>query len=91
MTPLARAAAEGSVNIVKLLLKQKHIHVNAVEQANPTPLWLAAENGRTEVVNELLAHPNININETYISRTALLAAARKGHAKVVDLILQDRT
>lgn len=89
MTPLARGAAEGSVNIVKLLLKQKHIHVNAVEQGNPTPLWLAAENGHIEVVNELLAHSKIDINKTYISRMALLAAARKGHAKVVDLILWD--
>lgn len=88
-TPLVLGAAKGSIDIVKLLLMQKHIHVNAAEIGKEAPLWAAAAAGHTNVVQELLAHSKIDINETYISDTALLAAARKGHAKVVDLILRD--
>ena len=77
---------------MKLLLKQKHIHVNGAEMGKPTPLGLAAEAGHTEVVKELLAHPRLNVNETcepWFGGTALLVAARKGHVKAVDLILRD--
>lgn len=90
-TPLAWAAAKGSVDIVKLLLQHKHINVNAPEKGNPTPLGLAAGAGHTEVIKELLAHSKLNINESCeaMGGSALLVAAWKGEIEVVDLILQD--
>jgi len=90
-TPLAWAAVKGNVNIVNLLLKHKYINVNAPEKGNPTPLGLAAGSGHVKVVKGLLAHSKLNINESceHMGGTALLLAARKGYANVVDIILRD--
>lgn len=88
MTLLAQKAAEGSVRIVKLLLKQTPSYVNAAKQRNPTPLGLVAENDHIKVVKKL----RTILKSTSMKHTSAgqrHSAAQKGYAKVVGLILRD--
>jgi ankyrin repeat protein len=62
-TPLHVACSNGSVEIIKLLLKHPNIDVNRENAAQYTALYHSIAFGRVEVVNMLLAHPNIDVNK----------------------------
>ena len=64
-TPLTEAATQGNTDVVKFLLEQPGIDVNADEYGQ-TALHLAAEQGHKEIVLLLLNHPGIAINKAYI-------------------------
>lgn len=88
MTLLAQKAAEGSVRIMKLILKQKPSYVNAAKQGNPTQLGLVAENDHIKVVKKLLTI----LKSTSMKHTSAgqrHSAAQKGCAKVVGLSIRN--
>merc|ERR1719450_1430535 len=85
-TPLIWAADRGHAeggeellnqpDIVKILLKQPNIEVNAVDVDGHTALIWAADKGNVEVANHLLSHPNIDPNlQDFEGLSALICAA----------------
>ncbi len=81
--PLRRAASNGHVEIVGLLLQQKGVDINRAEQSNSTPLGDAAYFGHTEIVKLLLKQPGIDVNKM----APLASAARRGQLECVKLLL----
>mmetsp|Transcript_14874 Transcript_14874/g.22880 ORF Transcript_14874/g.22880 Transcript_14874/m.22880 type:complete len:338 (-) Transcript_14874:53-1066(-) len=87
-TPLHQAAAQGHVDIVKLLVEQSSINVNAIrEKDGATPLYLAAIHGHVRVVQLLVESgkadmtiPTKLVHKTY---TPLWGAAYFGQEEVV--------
>src|SRR5205814_1919354 len=81
------SAANGHVEVVKLLLNA-NANIEAVDnEYGRTPLSLAAENGHVDVV-KLLLNVNANIEAVDIEygRTPLSLAAENGHVDVVKLL-----
>lgn len=89
-TVLHDAAARGYENIVKLLLQQPDININATNVDGATPLMVAAENGHESIVRLLLTMQNINIaaNDIY-GDNALIVAKVKDYDSIAALI-QDK-
>jgi ankyrin repeat protein len=84
---LIRAAADGDVAVVKLLLENGANTEYWVEGMG-TPLVAAATNGREAVVRFLLDRgADLNSKPNGMT-TALMAAAENGHGAVVDELLQ---
>ncbi|RFN46936.1 ankyrin repeat protein [Fusarium flagelliforme] len=94
MTPLSIAATRGWTDIVRRLLMEKNVDVNAIDmntRTPRTPLNIAAWQGHHSVVKKLLKHPAIEINFHQDSHgTALSIAAEKGHVETVNLLLKER-
>ena len=67
---LIKAAKHGHADEVLALLKDNPgLDVNWADQYDPlNALHKASHSGHVEVVKLLLAHPNINVNKSYISR-----------------------
>lgn len=70
MTPLHVCALQGHENIVKYLLKQDGIKINAQDQQKCTPLFYACSAGHysvAEILLQLGADPNVcnDIGERY--------------------------
>jgi ankyrin repeat protein len=87
-TVLTRAAENGNLDLVKVLLDRK-ADVNAPAGF---PLQIAAGEGHLEVVQELLQHgADVNActtNEAFPPGTALQAACEAGKVEIVELLLQ---
>lgn len=81
--PLRRAASNGHVEIVRLLLQQKGVDINMAEKSYATPLSDAAYFGHTEIVKLLLKQPGIDVNKM----APLASAARRGQLECVKLLL----
>ena len=79
-TPLRLAVQSGHPEIVKLLLKDRHVF-------NRTGLPIAVTNGHTEIVKLLLGH-GANVNEEETHGTPLLIAVKNGHTEIVRLLLE---
>ena len=87
-TLLHIAAAHGHPEVVRALLGNKRIHINAATKWGGTPLLSAAGNGHLEVVQALLGMQGIRINAaTPLSWTPLHSAAGNGHLEVVRALL----
>jgi ankyrin repeat protein len=88
-TLLHIATRERHVEVVKLLLAQKTIHVDPKDSDGRTPLSWAAENGH-EVVVELLLEKDAELeSKGRDGRTPLSWAAESGREAVVELLLEE--
>lgn len=90
---MAKACAQGNINITELLLAGG---INVAQMNEYDALLGAAKNGHPEIVKLLLAVPGIDVNKEckdwYISEddrssTPLERAAENGHTEVVRLLL----
>ncbi|KAI1273730.1 hypothetical protein F5Y07DRAFT_376026 [Xylaria sp. FL0933] len=90
-TPLHNAAQSGHLSVVALLLGTK-AKVNAELSNGMTPLHWAAFNGFEDIVKLLLTRPDVNTaKKDGFDRTAMLCAAEKHHAGIVQLLSPAQT
>ncbi|XP_048575772.1 poly [ADP-ribose] polymerase tankyrase-1 isoform X2 [Nematostella vectensis] len=85
-TPLHVSSAEGHLDIVKFLLLQPGIDVNARDKSGKTPLLDAIVNNRHEVVEYLKSHGAV-VDETKLV-TIATEHARNGDAKSLKRMLR---
>lgn len=85
-TPLHTAAICGNTHFIKATLLPSDVNVNAVDNLNQTPLYLAAIHGQEKVVKTLLAaDADINI-ASHAGITPHQAAIQQGHKKIAALL-----
>lgn len=88
---LGTAAYQGSREVVAYLLRAEGIRINAVNEGEDDPLWLAIQTGKTSVADQFLDEQtrlDINCQNNKDRDTYLLAAARDGNIHLVDRILR---
>jgi ankyrin repeat protein len=86
-TALMQACAYQQEEVVKLLLQQPNIAINAINIGYGCALETAISSGNLSILQALLAYPNINIDDFY-SGTPLDHAVRRGSPEVVKLLVQ---
>jgi ankyrin repeat protein len=87
-TPLMKAASNGDVPTVHLLLAQPTVQVHARDADGWTALMYATVRGHVDLVKVLLAQPSVDVNAANANGdTALTLAAMKGHATTVHVLL----
>lgn len=87
ITPLRVAIDNGNAEIASLLLKAG-ADPNRPQPTGESPLMLAAETGVLSLVQSLLDHgAMVDARDPHFQQTALMFAARAGHADVVSLLL----
>lgn len=77
-TALSCEAHQGDLQIVECLLRRPDVRVNAVEQNELPPLWLAASHGHVQVVQRLLQCSQIDVNQGWAPHQSPLRAAIEG-------------
>lgn len=85
------AASKGYLEIVELLLEQKHDLINVKNILESTPLIMACAHGYYNIAKLLLdkgADQSLTTND---GDTPLIAAANKGHKDIVQLLLNQST
>jgi ankyrin repeat protein len=72
-----------------MLLSADGIRVNAIDEEEDDPLWLALQRHELSVVNSFLDDSRLGINcqNNRLGDTYLIAAAREGHASLVKRLL----
>ena len=86
-TPLSRAAGQGHVMIVRLLLGQAGVEHDSKDIFSRTPLWYAARLGHEEVARLLLEQNDVDPqSRDRWGRTPLSRAKENGHEAVVRLL-----
>jgi len=88
-TALHRAAANGNVDIVKLLIEKKadvNTKMPSGRHKGATPLFDAARSGSAEVVRLLLAGGAVVDAPTENGVTPLMVASMEGHTAVIDAL-----
>ena len=89
VTPLQYAAYYGRPAIIKMLLKQKNIDVNAQDKDGKSALRYAAGGGRIQIVKMLLKRKELDVNpRDRWKRTPLHEAAHFNHAEIVRLLMR---
>ena len=92
ITPLHIACSEGYIDVVQLLLLHGHTEkgklVSATDNQGNTALYYAAESGVNEIVRNLLLAGADPIAQKFNEVTPLHIAARNGHIKIAELLLQ---
>lgn len=86
---LGAAAYQGAYELVKMLLSTDGIRINAVDEDEDDPLWLALQTHSLSVVDLFLDDSRLDIN-CQINRlgdTYLIASARDGNAPLVKRLL----
>ena len=89
-TPLSYACCKcvaaiegGQEGVVKLLLSQKGIDVNSVDESGSTPLSMAAWYGREAITTSLLDYQSIRINvRNNLSQIPSMVAVETGRVRV---------
>ena len=87
---LLQAASNGHEAVVKLLLANDQVDVNAKDSADgQTPLWRAVGGGHEAVVKLLLANDRVDVNaiDSWLKETPLEWAVENGHEAIVKLLL----
>ncbi|EGN97633.1 hypothetical protein SERLA73DRAFT_30563, partial [Serpula lacrymans var. lacrymans S7.3] len=89
MTPLSVAAAEGQVEVVKVLLERNDVDINSKDERGWVPLMFAAQQGHEEIIVKLLlAREGVDVNSANKDGwTPLFCAAQCDHATIVELLL----
>jgi ankyrin repeat protein len=88
--PLFLVAANGQVNMVRLLVKELGADVNLAMDSSATPLYIAAEVGHVAVVVCLVEELGADVDQTTNDgATPLLIAAESGHLAVVRCLVKD--
>jgi ankyrin repeat protein len=86
-TPLMTACKWSRISVARFLLSHS-AKVNMRNKSGETALILAAANGSLEAVELLLSEKDININSVSVDdASALSAAAKHGHGKIVETLL----
>lgn len=62
--PLHQAISHGSMDAIRLLMKQKRTDLEAHDRNGDTPLHLAVRSQSREIMDLLLSHPLIDVNGT---------------------------
>lgn len=87
-TSLHLAAAYGRNAIVKRLLQDTRIDINAVSKQRETPLHVAVQHAQLEVVNTLLADPKCNVvSKNRKHQTPFELAGRVGNPEIFCALL----
>ena len=87
-TSLWISSLRGHVDVVKILLSQHNIDVNAHDLSGVSPLWAACQNNMTEVVKLLLrsgAEPNLAKKD---GCTPVWIASSRGHEECLKLLIK---
>lgn len=90
-TPLHAAAANGHLEIVKLLLADPHIKANECDRYGYTPLMNAAYGDSIPVINEILNHPHTQLHAQNERKQTALGVAKHyrreeavAHLKIIE-------
>lgn len=89
VTPLMLAASLRRTQILPIILHKSGLDVNARSPgpSMSTALTIAATTGDPQVVRQILSHPDIDVNKTNNTYTALTEAALCGSLSVVEALL----
>lgn len=85
---IVKAAENGSLSAVKMLLAIPGTDVNKISYNSP--LVIACQNGNKELVKYLLTVKGIDVNKKACRKSPLLAACQKGQTKIVKILLRQR-
>ncbi|XP_066590124.1 osteoclast-stimulating factor 1-like [Prorops nasuta] len=89
--PLHEAARRGNLSFLKECLRQG-VSGTSLDSMGNTALYWSARTGHTECAKELLSLPNTAINaQNKMGDTPLHIAAAHGHAKMVELLLENNS
>jgi len=90
---LMSAAASGNVSIVRILLCEPGVLVNAQDMSGYSALYLASHKGHVDIVRLLLADEQCDVNirsgDSTKACTPLHEAAFYGHTEIVQLLADD--
>ena len=87
-TALIAAAAEGHLEVVKMLLVHSDVDVNLANKDNESALMRAVLAGHAQVATALLSAPGIEVNaKTSAGKSALIIAAGCGQAAIASALL----
>jgi ankyrin repeat protein len=87
-TPLDLAIDNQNLDIVKLLVAQDNIDINALNEVKKTPLHLAVESGNIDIVTVLLSNPNIQIDiKDDVDNTPLHTAILEENKDIVKALI----
>lgn len=89
-SPLGAAAYQGAYEVVEMLLKADGIRINANDEREDDPLWLAIRTRSMSVVQLFLNDSRLHINcqNNQKGDTYLIAAARDGNILLVSRLLE---
>ena len=79
----------GQEDVVKLLLSQKAVDVNTMDESRSTPLLMAALYGREAIATSLLDHQDVKINvRNNFGQTPLKIALETGHSRIAQVLFE---
>ena len=88
-TQLLSAARDGNIAIVKNLLAEHSVDVNATDKNNATSLYWASQNGHHDIVLALLGeHAEVNKARSDNGWSPLMVASKKGHLGIVKTFIE---